>query len=430
MLAFQFKKNTKGFVELKFKHKHSSKWLGEDQLALNPGFVLLTQCPPGAPDIIEPTETVMSPTHIVELTGVAMQRQMKPFMRSAGMGDDEVKETIKWLFDSANTGRMPYTSPALSADEEVHPRDWGHLVKMGVTGKEGDVYLLKPVVNCNNFWDLPKDLLQRHATDCKQTQKLIDEYNVPPKVGYRQAPTTARRSRTISTTNTIPVQNASDDSDQKSAAQEKQWGISVEECKVDSYVVVEMIYGKRCGKGVEVMKITESKEIFDDDKNSTSSSSSSTSDRVALITGDSYGPAKTRTKNKQIKSNNADCLSGRWLATGEKITVKTWAVMAVFKKLKTDDRLPQPVISKVLGLAQGKVVFEESDDETGVFEESVNTENQGEDKQGFIPPGIGLGDTASKTTNNLNLEVSQPHLEARTRASSRRSTRASNAIKR
>jgi hypothetical protein len=275
---------------------------------------------------------------------------------------------------------------------------------MGVTGKEGDVYLLKPVVNCNNFWDLPKDLLQRHANECKQTQKLIDEHNVPPKVAYRQKQPAARRSRTISTTNTIPVQNASDDSDQKSAAQEKQWGISVEECKVDSYVVVEMIYGKGCGKGVKIMKITAKSdlEIFDDDKNSTSSSSSSTSDRVALITGDTYGPAETRTKNKQIKSNNADCLSGRWLATGEKITVKTWAVMAVFKKLKTDDRLPQPVISKVLGLAQGKVVFEESDDETGVFEESVNTENQGEDKQGSIPPVVGLGDTASKTTNNLN----------------------------
>jgi hypothetical protein len=270
---------------------------------------------------------------------------------------------------------------------------------MGVTGKEGDVYLLKPVVNCNNFWDLPKDLLQRHANECKQTQKVIDEYNVPPKVAYRQEQPTSKRSRTTSTTNTIPVQNASDDSDQKSAAQEKQWGISVEECKVDNYVVVEMIYGKGCGKGVEVMKITKSKEIFDDDKNSTSSSSSSTSDRVAWITGDSYGPAETRTKKteKEIKSNNPDCLSGRWLPTGEEITVKTWAVMAVFKKLNADNKIPQPAISKVLRLAQGKVVFVESDDETGVFEES-----------------------ASKTTNNLNLEVPEPHRET---CASRRSKR-------
>ena len=92
--------------------------------------------------------------------------------------------------------------------------------------------------------------------------------------------------------------------------------------------------------------------------------------------------------------------------------------MAVFKKLNVDGKLPQSVICKILSLAQGKEIFEESDDETGVFEESVNTENQGEDKQGFIPPVIGLGDTASKTTNNLNLEVSESHLEAR--ASSRR----------
>ena len=420
MLAFQFKKNTKGFVELKFKHKHSSKWLGEDQLATNPGFVLLTQCPTGAPDIIEPTETVMSPKHIVELTGVAMQRQMKPYMRSAGMGGDEVKETIKWLFESASTGRMPYTSPALDADEEAHPSEWGHLVKMGVTGKEGDVYLLKPVVKCNNFWDLPKNLLQRHAAECKQTRQLIDEFNQPPKVGYKQKIPAPRRSLTISTTNDIPV---NDDSDQQSPAQEKQWGVSVEDCKVGSWVVVEMVYGKGCGKGVEIMEIKAKSDIqFVDDESSTSSSSSSSSDSFVWLDGDSYGPAKTRSKKKQIKSNNADCLSGRWLATGEKLRVKSWAVMTVFKKLTGGHKIPQPVISKILSLAQSKVIFEESDDETGVFEESVNTENQGEDKQGFIPPVIGLGDTASKKANNLNLEVSESHLEA-DRASSRRSTR-------
>ena len=77
--------------------------------------------------------------------------------------------------------------------------------------------------------------------------------------------------------------------------------------------------------------------------------------------------------------------------------------MTVFKKLTGGNKIPQPAISKILSLAQSKVIFEESDDETGVFEESANTENQGEDKQGFIPPVIGLGDTASKTTNNLNL---------------------------
>ena len=51
----------------------------------------------------------MSPKHIVELTGIAMQRQMRPYMASTGMDGDEVKETIDWLFKSATTGQMPYT---------------------------------------------------------------------------------------------------------------------------------------------------------------------------------------------------------------------------------------------------------------------------------------------------------------------------------
>ena len=142
VLAFQYKKNTNGFVEVKFKHKHGSKWLGQDQCATNPGFILLNQCPAGAPAIIEPTETVMSPKHIVELTGIAMQRQMRPYMASTGMDGDEVKETIDWLFKSATTGQMPYTSTVKNPDEEVHPSQWGHPVKMGVKGKEGDMFVL------------------------------------------------------------------------------------------------------------------------------------------------------------------------------------------------------------------------------------------------------------------------------------------------
>ena len=203
---------------------------------------------------------------------------------------------------------------------------------------------------------------------------------MPPKVAYRQKQTASRRSLTISTTNDIPVQ---DDPDQKPAAQEKQWGVSVEDCKVDRWVVVEMVYGKGCGKGVEIMKITAKSDIqFVDNKSSTSSSSSSSSDSFAWLDGDSYGPAETRSKKKQIKSNNADCLAGRWLDTGEKLCVKTWAVMAVFKKLNAGGKLPQPVISKILSLAQGKEIFEESDDDTEIREESVDVENQGEDKKG------------------------------------------------
>jgi hypothetical protein len=95
----------------------------------------------------------------------------------------------------------------------------------------------------------------------------------------------------------------------------------------------------------------------------------------------------------------------------------------VFKKLNAGGKLPQPVISKILSLAQGKEIFVESDDDTEIREESVDVENQGEDKKGFISPVIGLGDTASKPADPLNLEVSEPDLDAQSRRRSGRRTR-------
>lgn len=409
MLAFQFKKSTKGFVELRYKHRHSSKWLGQDQSPNTPGFVLLNQCPPGAPDIIEPNDGVMSPKHIVNLTGVAMQNQMKPYMASTGLQHDEIEETISWLFKSATTGQMPYTSAALGPDEEAHPGEWGGLVKMGVRGKEGDVLLVKPVVNCDSFWDLPDDLLQRHEDESREKQQVVSNFNAPPKVQYKNK----RSTRTLHPT---PINGqdshtlAEDVSDRESPAQEKQWGVSVEDCKVDSFVVVEMVYGKGCGKGVEIMKITAKSDLeFVDNNISTSSSSSSSSDSCyAWLDGDSYGPAETRTKGKkkQIKSNNANSLTGRWLDTKQTGRVKNWAVMAVFKKLTASGKIPQPIINKILKLAQSKEIFQESEDETDVIE------NQGEEKEGFPPPvTLGLGDTASKPANPPNLKVSETKAE-------------------
>jgi hypothetical protein len=152
------------------------------------------------------------------------------------------------------------------------------------------------------------------------------------------------------------------------------------------------------------MKITARSDIqFVDNNSSTSSSSSNRSDRCyAWLDGASYAPAKNNKKNKkkQIKSNNADCLTGRWLAAKETIRVKTWAVMAVFKKLNENDKLPQSVISAILTLAQSKEIFQESEDEMDV------NENKENNKRDFPSPSIGLGDTANKPANPPNLNVS------------------------
>ena len=58
----------------------------------------------------------------------------------------------------------------------------------------------------------------------------------------------------------------------------------------------------------------------------------------------------------------------RWLHTKQTIRVKTWAVMAVFKKLQAKGTLPKQIVTKILQLSQSKVIFQESEDESDVIE--------------------------------------------------------------
>jgi hypothetical protein len=343
-LAFRFKRNTDGFVEMKFKHKHDSKWLGNDQLATNSGFVVLPQLPQGAPTIVEPTDVVMSPDHIIKLIGPTMQEAMRPYMAS----DDEVFETINWLGASADTGRMPYT-PIDASVVHTPPDQWGQRVKVGVPGKQGDFFLIQPDKPGSpyGFWQLPVDTQERVEEEQRERQKVVDRYAAVPKVEYKQKRKAAQSigsssGSSGSSSGSSSARIGSDDSDGEVS---NRTGASMEYCKVGHFAVLERGY-KDGSTGIDVGKIKGISEKsveggFD----------------VCYLSVDLYGPAGT--------SNRGTCLKSKWREDkgnkkGSKVkndSVKNWSVIAYFRSFNKGGRLPKSAVDAVVALGKHKTVF-------------------------------------------------------------------------
>jgi hypothetical protein len=339
-LAFLFKRNTDGLVEVKFKHNHSSKWLGREQLSTNEGFVVLPQIPVGPPIEIIPNDNVMSPEYITNMTGPAMEVIMRPYMKN----EDEVYQTLEWLFDAAVTGSMPYTvvhnresneESDAENESELRPDQWGVPVTVGVPGKEGEFFLVEPVALTSKygFWELPPDLEEVSQADQKEMQDLIDQHNKPPLVRLVPPKKPTKKGNKKTTNKTVKKPKSRKKRKKKLAPEEPvefvpTHGPPKEDCNIGEYAIVHVKYKEGEGSGVEVMRVT---SYVEDIKDQT----------LYHVTGEMFGPASG-------KSNGVKCLTGIWNTRQKEETHKSWSVITFFAQLTQGRKLPGSVKRHVI----------------------------------------------------------------------------------
>lgn len=166
VLAFKFEKGPTSDVEVHWKQHHHTKWLGVNAEPNSTGYVLLHQVPVGDPVVIPPKDTVMDSDSIKQLVGPSMQAIVEPYMNQSSPEATrrELDETMEWLWACATTGQIPFDVVSTSSDQATPlPSQWGRPVKIGVTGKQGDFFLMEPDPSDSDygFWHTGKNHMDK-----------------------------------------------------------------------------------------------------------------------------------------------------------------------------------------------------------------------------------------------------------------------------
>lgn len=340
--AFRLKKNQKGLVELTFKAKAADpSWLGENHQPMSPGFVLLSQIPHGAPEIIPAKEKVMRRQYIREVIGDSMKQMMENHVT-----ETQAQESLQWLEASCNTGSMPYDR--VDANETVPELgQWGPAVKVGASGLQGDFFLMEPLPTTSHtrdFWKLPVELEEQKAALGREQAELLRSLQQLPNLRYSgvkpgDARAMQRRAQEQAERKQQPPENASavssgsesdDQADDQADAPDHrvpEWGAPFTECIAGRYAAVLVEDSASGDKSLQVVTVADVIPFGGDN------------DDCDKFNGYDLQCTKDKTK--------IACLDAKWFPPPTRKRAKQeypgWCVLGYFNKMTTAGKFTKAV---------------------------------------------------------------------------------------
>ena len=190
--AFKVRRSVAGAVEVLWKKRAAdTTWLGHDGRPAmladgrgSDGFMCLKKVPSTQLELAPWNAQLVDKSHVPELKGLALgtlcsDTYMQP-------------EAQQWIITTVNNGRVEPHSVVEAANAAV----WGPRVLVGAPGKLGTMYQLLPVHDSSDFWELPRDILERDRLALAGATKAAVQHDLMPTIGYTHLPT-ARRPTTV-----------------------------------------------------------------------------------------------------------------------------------------------------------------------------------------------------------------------------------------
>ena len=175
--AFRCHRTLSGSIEIRWKHRAADAvWFGREANASSVGYNILKRIPTKPPKVILAKE-VTNAEGIKDLMSAGMRHIFEESRQSAA---------YDWVMQVCASGTLPleYVDPA---NQPAPANQWGHLCRLGVEDKQGNVFVMNPMPDLSQdvFWNQPRELLLQQQQMHLLQAVAINVSHQLPNVRYR-----------------------------------------------------------------------------------------------------------------------------------------------------------------------------------------------------------------------------------------------------